>query len=288
MFETLINPKKAEKKPWEMILIGFFYASLSILIADLLFLKNVVFSEHLSILVITFTVMFCIPFMYYNIKLEEKKDESFKRENKLIKEHGKALLAFTFLFVGILIAMVLWFLVLPSGITIKNFEAPIKTYCSINMPYDIDGCMKFASTGVSLSKQSIGFSQGIGRVSTILTNNIYVMLFALLFSFMFGAGAIFILTWNASVIASAIGMLAKTSGLHTAFFRYLTHGILEIVAYFTAALAGGIISVAVIRHDYKSDRFYEILEDSLDLILIAVLILIVAALVEVFVTPALF
>ena len=288
MFESLINPKKAERHPWELLFIGFFYASLSILIADLLFLKNNVFSEHLSILIVMFTVMFCIPFMYYIIKLEEKKDSTVKTERLLIKEHGKALSAFTFLFLGILIAMVFWFLVLPSGLTIKNFEAPVKTYCSINMPYDIAGCMKFASTGVTLSKQSVGFNEGLGRMSAILTNNLYVMLFALLFSFMFGAGAIFILTWNASVIASAVGMLAKTSGVHTAFLRYLVHGIPEVIAYFTAALAGGIISVAVIRHDYKSKEFYGILEDSLDLILIAFFVLIIAAILEVFVTPVLF
>ena len=30
--------------------------------------------------------------------------------------------------------------------------------------------------------------------------------------------------------------------------RYMTHGIFEILAYFIGGLAGGLISVAIIRH----------------------------------------
>ena len=68
----------------------------------------------------------------------------------------------------------------------------------------------------------------------------------------------------------------------------MTHGVPEILAYFVAGLAGGIISVAVIRHDMKSSNFRKVLLDSIDLIFIAVFLLIIAALLEVFVTPLFF
>ena len=48
--------------------------------------------------------------------------------------------------------------------------------------------------------------------------------------------------------------------------RYLIHGIPEVSAYFLGAVAGGIISAAVVRSDYTDPRFYEILLDSIDLI----------------------
>jgi len=70
--------------------------------------------------------------------------------------------------------------------------------------------------------------------------------------------------------------------------RYIVHGIPEITAYFVAGLAGGIISVAVIRHDFGTDKFRKILMDSVDLIVIAILLLVFSAIVEVFVTPRLF
>jgi uncharacterized membrane protein SpoIIM required for sporulation len=122
---------------------------------------------------------------------------------------------------------------------------------------------------------------------------------------LYGAGAIFILTWNASVISTAIGNIIRTNiASHTvtgfskissyfqiislAILRYMIHGIPEIVAYFVAGLAGGIISVAAINEKFGTRKFEKIVLDSSDLILISVLILILAALIEVYITPALF
>jgi len=51
----------------------------------------------------------------------------------------------------------------------------------------------------------------------------------LLFSLVFGAGAIFILAWNASVIAGAIGIFTKQSLLEIpiGLARYMIHGFLR-------------------------------------------------------------
>ena len=124
----------------------------------------------------------------------------------------------------------------------------------------------------------------------ILVNNIYVLIFCLLFSLLFGAGAIFILAWNASVIATAIWIFSKYSieNFPMAFGRYMIHGVPEIAAYFTAALAGGIISIALIRHDFDDDRFWDTIKDSLNLILLAVLLILFSAGFEAFITPRLF
>jgi len=107
----------------------------------------------------------------------------------------------------------------------------------------------------------------------------------------FGAGAIFILAWNASVISAAIGIFTKgqISGIPLGLGRYMfIHGLPEIAAYFIAALAGGILSTAFIKHDTKSEKFWTIIQDSLNLVIIAIAILFLAALMEVFITPALF
>ena len=68
----------------------------------------------------------------------------------------------------------------------------------------------------------------------------------------------------------------------------MIHGIPEIAAYFIGALAGGIVSVAVIKHDVHSEKFWTILQDSLNLVILAVIILFFASLIEVFITPAVF
>ena len=62
----------------------------------------------------------------------------------------------------------------------------------------------------------------------------------------------------------------------------------EILGYFIGGLAGGIISVAVIQHDFGSRNFKHILLDSVDLVLLGLAILFVAALMEVYLTPLFF
>jgi len=116
------------------------------------------------------------------------------------------------------------------------------------------------------------------------------MIFTLIFSLIFGAGAIFILAWNATVIASAIGIFTnyKISEIPLGLARYMIHGIPEIAAYFITALAGGILGVGFIRNGIKSKKFLHVLENVIILLFIAILVLVVAALIEVYFTPIFF
>jgi len=286
MLEMLMSPRKAERRPWEMFFVGAFYATLSILIVKWVFEQDAVLSQYSSIFVVTFTVMFSLPFVYYIIRLEEKKAAEISGTFERIKEHRKALWAFLWLFVGFVVAFSFWYILLP---TTDAYKAPIETYCQINRPGNVDEC--FAQYGLKDVPASTQFATTNGeRLFLIFTNNIYVLIFTLVFSLIFGAGVIFILVWNASVIAAAIAIFTKAelSALPLALMRYFIHGIPEIAAYFVAALAGGIISIAVIRRDLESEKFWEILHDSLNLIIIAVVVLFLAAFMEVFLTPLFF
>ena len=116
------------------------------------------------------------------------------------------------------------------------------------------------------------------------------MIFTLIFSLVFGAGAIFILAWNASVISASIGIFTKYSlaEIPLGLFRYMVHGFPEIAAYFIAALAGGIFGIGIARHGIKDPRFLKVGLHALVLIGIAVLCLIIAGLMEVYLTPLFF
>jgi uncharacterized membrane protein SpoIIM required for sporulation len=289
MFELLLNPKMGERRPWSLFLVGFFYVVLAIFFVNWIFMNNPVFKEHLSILIIMFTVILSIPFVYYIFKLEEEKDIfEIERGKKLllIRTHRKALAALLWLFLGFMMAFAVMYIVLPKSIVIQDFEAQINQYCAINSNNMKDCASRYgvtsAVTGSLTEKQ--------GHLINIFVNNIYVMIFCLIFSLAFGAGAIFILAWNASVIATAMGIFSKSdlSELPRAFGRYMLHGIPEILAYLTIALAGGMVGIAIIRHEWKDEKFWLIIQDSIDLILLSIIILAIAALIEVFVTPTLF
>jgi len=284
MIELLMKPKKAERNPWEMFFVGLFWASVSLLLVSFVFGKDSILKEGSGLLVVTFTVIACLPFMYYIIKLEEGKDVEINDSGKLIKEHSKAIRALMWLFLGFVVAFAFFYIVMPDSAG-QNFNFQIKTFCAINSPSHYTYCLE--EHGVP---PITGAVTGTTAVLSIFANNIYVLIFTILFSLAFGAGAIFILVWNASVIAAAIGIFAKgeLSGLGLGLLRYMIHGIPEISAYFVGALAGGIVSVAVIRKDLRGEGTWKILQDSLLMIIIAIVILIIAALMEVYLTPLLF
>jgi len=275
VIESLVNPFKAERSPWEMFFIGALYSSVAVL------LSLWVFKPYASLVAVFLTVIACVPMMYGTMKLEEKKDLEIEDEKILIKEHGKALSFFIFLFLGITISFTLWYVFLPADLTHTLFSVQTKTISDINTQI----------TG-----------QGINQLdlfSKIFLNNIKVLIFCLIFAFIYGFGAIFILTWNASVIGTAMGNFVRSNISTTGFahyfeitslgiLRYMVHGIPEILAYFIGGLAAGIISIAIIKHDFRSEKFQHILLDSTDLLLLSLAVLLIAALLETFVTPVLF
>lgn len=288
VLESLVNPLSAERKPWEMFFIGIFYSTIA------MFIGLWIFYDQASLVMVFLTSLACVPLIYNTIKKEEKNTDS-KKEIILLKEHSRVLYFLICLFFGFIISFAAWYIFLPVDMTETIFSVQIQTIAAINSKI-------VQPTGAFIG---IGSLHITGQLTSgelfwkILENNVKVLMFCIFFSFFYGAGAIFILTWNASVISAAIGNFVRSNlGAVTGIsyfsifsigvFRYMTHGVFEILAYFMGGLAGGIISVAVIRHELGTKRFKKVLIDSVDLILLAIGVLFLAALVEVYITPALF
>lgn len=281
VLESLLSPVYAEKKPFYSLMLGFVYGILALILAMW------IFEDHASLVMVFLAVVAALPLIYKLLIYEEEKDLTATSERSLLREHSKALTAMMMIFIGMAIAFTVLYVFLPEQMATQVFKVQTQTIANLN-------------------QQVTGQVTQPTLLSKIFLNNVKVMIFCILFSFIYGSGAIFILTWNASVIGAAAGNFIRTHlaqyaeavGLHKlgaflyvgslSVLRYAIHGIPEILAYFVAALAGGIISVSIIRKDYKTKGFQKILLDVSDLVLIAVLILFVAALLEVFVTPALF
>lgn len=273
VLESLINPFKAEKKPWEMIFFGFLYNTVAI------FLSLLIFKEYASLVMVFLTTIAAIPLMFAAIKKEERFDLRDHKEHILLKEHYKVLLFLVFMFLGVMLSVTFWYIVLPTSLHPDLFGVQSKTIQAINAPL----------TGYTAGEAESFFA--------IFLNNLRVLLFCLLFALFYCFGSIFILIWNASIIGVAIGNSVRTnlanfssyfSIVPLAILRYMTHGIFEISAFFIAGLAGGIISIAFTRHDFGTKRFEHVLLDSVDLVLLSILLLFIAALIEVFITPRTF
>lgn len=293
VLESLISPEKAENRPGLLTFLGFIYTSLA------MFLAYMIFKQYSSLFMVFLATIASIPLMYKLIKMEEEKDLTDTSEVLLLKEHWKALSAFMYLFLGATLAFVFWYVVLPSSTISVLFESQTSTIISIN------GRTTELTQG-SITGNVTGSATSFNVFSKIFFNNVKVLLFCVLFSFLYGAGAIFILIWNASVIGTAIGnfirsniaaLAAQAGGasigayfsvVSIGLFKYVIHGFPEILAYFVGALAGGIISIAIINHDVMTRKFEHVILDAADLMMLALVITFIAAILEVYVTPLFF
>jgi uncharacterized membrane protein SpoIIM required for sporulation len=289
VLESIIRPLRAEKRPWELFFYGILITSIG------LFLGYWVFRDKADMVLIFLTVFAATPLMFHAVRLEEKKDIQTESEKTMLAEHSKLISFYIFLFLGMTVSLVIWYVVLPTDMSADIFRQQTTTITQINAP--------IAKTTGNLASSNAVSSQVFMR---IFTNNIKVLIFCIIFSFLYGAGAIFILTWNASVVAVAIGNLIKigiakyaaAAGLtkiaammQTVTFsisRYFIHGIPEMLAYMIAGLAGGIISAAIINHHTKNTEFQKIAFDTSTLIIISIAVLFLAAIIESYITPILF
>ncbi|MBU1644666.1 MAG: stage II sporulation protein M [Nanoarchaeota archaeon] len=278
VLESLINPFTIKKKPWEMFFVGFVYSIIGLILSYL------VFREIAGILTVFLIVLAALPLVYTAINNEEDLDLKTTGEFKILKEHSRVIMFLVFLFLGVTAALTFSYVFLPQGMVDNIFN--LQKEAIVNVNNNVQG---------NVTQFDI--------FTRITFNNLKVLFFCLLFSLLYGTGAIFILTWNASVIAVAMGTLIKTEIANTAslmglglvssyfgiatfsFLRYMSHGILEILAYFVAGFAGSIISIAIIRKNMDNEK---VITDSLDLILISLGLLLVAGIIEVYLTPIFF
>ncbi len=292
VLESIFNAENAEKHPFYLVIFGF----VIVIVASLLSLW--IFESYSTLVFVFLTTLASVPLIYRTIKLEEKKDLEDHSEKFLLKEHWKALRFFMCLFFGAVLGIILLYIIMPGSTVNVLFESQIATLNTIN-----PGGNAAVTGHVGITAN---VSQRFGLFRSVLFNNLNVTIFCILFSFLYGVGAIFILIWNASVIGVAIGnfirsnlaMFSHMVGLEKAanylsvvtigLLKYTIHGIPEILAYFVAGLAGGIISIAVIKHNLNTRKFEHVLLDSADLILIAIGLIIVAAFLEVYITPMIF
>ena len=308
VLEHVIPIKMIYTKPYLSFIVGFAISLISVLFAYFLL------PQYAGIVMIAFLILLTIPYMYSLLFNEEKLDFTTHPEKKLLKKHIYASFIYLLLFLGFTLGFFFSYIMfmnffqpntIPSpsnSLSVMIFNPQLKTLSKINGNFN-----HLAGSYHSLSSYQL-FSNFLG----IFENNLSVLIIALVLSFIYGSGAIFILGWNSSVLGIAMGNVALSlsstrlitgvkqkvaagAASHSLFYnfvkasvRFLPHGIPEIFAYIIAGVAGGIISVAIIKNDVRSKKFEQIFFDTSNLFIISVLFLFFAALIEVYITPLLY
>lgn len=276
MLESFINFRLASKKPWLVSVWAFIVSSIAIFFSTQIYSRIQVSGVSISMsgaFAALFTIIPSVYFVTLLIKREEKLEEeeiSNHYKKGFFERHERDILIFLFYFLGLTLSFAVWSLVLEPSF----FQIQLSTICSINPSFCNSPGLTGAVTGLASRTAASSFL-------TYLTNNLQVTIFAFIFSIVFGAGAVFIIVWNASILGVAIGSLSKTiMEIPLYGLSYLPHGLPEIAGYICAGLAGGILSAAIIRGHHKRGVFRTIVFDSMKILILGIFLIILGAGIE--------
>jgi len=264
VLESLFPEKKIVSRPVDMLMLGFVVSFVSV------FVSYFVFPKYAGIITPLITALAMAPL--FNRLFEDEEDEIDQVAEKRLVEgffarHGDIIWMFTLFFIGNFLAIFLISVALPDQLLQTVFEPQLA---------DINAIQSLASAS--------GAAVHPDLADMIILNNLKVMLFAFMLSFLFGTGAVFILSWNASILALFLANYVR-QGLYHTFLLTTTgifpHAAVEMVAYFLAGIAGGILSVGMVREDFMSPEFNLMFKDSVLLLLLALAAVFIGAYIEV-------
>ncbi len=269
MLEDVISPERALKQP----ILAFIHGLLAALIGSLL--AGLIYPQYAGLLAVTFTTLALIHVMHHILIREVAYDETLPRLTRIITHHMPLIILFLMLILGMI-----------TGFTM----AGVLDGKLLNVQVHEVQQIRMLATGNAIST---GRDILMEHFKIILTNNLRVLLVAAILGFAYGYAAVFLLAWNASLVAAA-GLIAWRTAqarLHTlpAFLAaYLPHGLIEFAAYFLGAVALSILGIAIARRDWEHPAaIIALLEDAGILFLSALMLVLLGAIVEVWITPLL-
>ncbi len=268
VLESLFQIKKVVDSPIDMFLLSAVISFASIFIANIIFP-----GASTGKIVILFITASLAPSIYGVFSAEEeieREEAEHKISEGFIERHEETLKIFTLLFIGVFTAIFLISIILPSEYVEATFDDQI---LEIERITSISSGNAFGS---ALSPQVLDI---------IVWNNLRVMVLSFILSFLIGVGSVVILAWNASILALYLASFIKKGLIEEFMVRTISiipHAPIEIFGYFFAGIAGGVLSVGLIREKLFSKEFLLVFRDSLLLFSLAIVSIFLGALVEVF------
>ena len=261
-----------ERRGMYAFVLGVIYSVIGVLIA------SVLFPGDPALVAVAFTSLLILPELYKIFSIEERKEslEQHITFKALWKDDIELIRIYIFLFIGILLVYSIGTMILPSFQTNTLFREQLE--------------IRF---GQGFAGQAAGGIFSSGLFYELLSNNFLVMVACFILALLTGDGAIFLITWNASVWGTIFGVTAKGAAAFSGqnpFYLFaivmlvvFPHMMIEAISYFLAAISGSVISKDVILEEFASHRFFEVFGFNLYLLLFALVFLLLGALVETFV-----
>lgn len=248
MLNLLFNEDTLYEKPYFTIAYGVFAVTMSMA------LSLIIFKEISSFPIIFFSAIAVAPILINFIdRDEDKHEETFTR-------YKKSMTVFGMIFFSMALAFALWFAFLPEELVKTVFEFQLRKVpiASGNFAFDMPLFWK------------------------ILLNNIGLLLAFFVLSLFYGYGSILLLVWNSSILGLIWGNalrvfvhLSDTTLIVEKMIYIIPYLIPEVVAYFLAAIGGGILYINLTKHKNE-----DALNDSLKFLGVAIGMIIIGAIIE--------
>lgn len=322
MINKFINPTKLRASPDRAFFMGFIYALVGILVAFFLF------PSYIGIVSVFFTSMAMMPLiskLIGELALREGREVHveagglkitelrFRAKNFSVKglfsDHKHLIQVYLYSFFGAFLLFALMIFILPQeeGNYDGLFQAKVTRGGEERLVSDkyVFG-EQFEAYERILGRGSVGDATGSATKQClfgscekfdffigIIQNNLWVLIVTFLVALIYGFGAMFIITWNASVwgivFAHKSLELAPIAGKNPIVFfgllmlTVLPHTAMEALTYFTAAISGGIASQGIAKEDFESERFERTITHAFILMILSLALLVLAAFMETYV-----
>ena len=253
--ENLIKPEWVEKQPLYALILGACLTTIGIWIGA------IIFTEDASLAGVLFTTISAVPFFKKILDLEEAARVNIKTTAEAMKRNLWIIFIYGMFFIGMTAAYMLWYMILPIFMKNLIFSKQLAVFGG--------------GSGGMLGQFS---GSHMNMFMPILLNNLKVVFVCMVLSLLYGSGSILLLAWNASVLGVFIGSFGKL----TSFIAFIPHTGMEFIAFFFAAISGGLISILVLHERERLKQTAErIMFDSMGMFMVALVLIVIGAFVEV-------
>ncbi|MBL7206868.1 MAG: stage II sporulation protein M [Candidatus Aenigmarchaeota archaeon] len=258
----IFNGSKFDEHPYYSFIVAMLFVFIGFLFA--LF----IFPAEFSIAMVSFSTILIVPYMLIVLTREEmEKNQGIKSAFQNFSKHNRVILLFIFFFFGMAIEYMLLFAFVPPDVTELAFGNQLMTISDTPSKYFLNMDFLFK----------------------ILINNLRLVFICYVLSLFYGIGALFILSYNASIVGTVYGNTLRpliwggsmATFAITKLVLFLPHLITEVIAYLLAAIAGVLLLKSM------SGKSPTALTESIVILMGAVALTIFAGVLEIFV-PFLF
>ncbi|MCX6767383.1 MAG: hypothetical protein NTY90_01470 [Candidatus Micrarchaeota archaeon] len=279
VLESIVSPESAQRNPLSIIFLSFIFVTVAVFATLYLSAGNL---GGAGMLLVALVALPSLPMMlrFFEFQVFETSEKTVLGSHTLAR-HLPLIVVMLAYFAGLVAGFVFWYFTLPSQESSQLFAIQLNEINAINAQF----------SGYAINAASSLATDAVAAFETIFLHNMQVLVLVVVLSILYGAGSVFILSWNASVIAVFIGGVAKQFVLHAPGESILTgigigamglvpHGTFELLSYSAGALAGGILSSSLIKKTYLKPGFVIIVNDIAKLTAWAVIFLAIGALLE--------